>query len=222
MTKYFEVLRRDGPARMGKLLSEPQIGTPGRIGKGDFLSAGSVYGYASMEEAAIAGKALLRGKKLAIMPYVPSPLRSEPALDLPAFETEGPKGVLVHPFSSKPPQEADVYVLGNAGALNNPRDMVAALVDVREMISPDSALYAPALATPANLALLVYLGVDLVDGRAWLPTHFGGSIIPAMAPGRTWIFEIFPAAARTARRWPQAEWKQTGKQELRPWPLTTC
>jgi hypothetical protein len=31
MTKYFEVLRRDGPARMGKLLTEPQISTPALI-----------------------------------------------------------------------------------------------------------------------------------------------------------------------------------------------
>jgi archaeosine synthase alpha-subunit len=32
------------------------------------------------------------------------------------------------------------------------------------MTPPDTALYAPALATPANLALLVYLGIDLLDG----------------------------------------------------------
>ena len=29
MTKYFEVVRRDGPARMGKLLLERSISTPG-------------------------------------------------------------------------------------------------------------------------------------------------------------------------------------------------
>ena len=51
-----------------------------------------------------------------------------------------------------------------AGALKNPRDLVAAIVSVREKIAPDTALYAPALATPANLALLVYLGIDLLDG----------------------------------------------------------
>jgi archaeosine synthase len=31
------------------------------------------------------------------------------------------------------------------------------------MIPPDAALYAPAMATPANLAFLIYLGIDLVD-----------------------------------------------------------
>ena len=167
MTKYFEVLRRDGPARMGKLLFGRQISTPALISKDDYVSAGSVYSYASLEEAINAAKALRDPddlEKLAIMPYVPAALHSEPALELPPLETSGPKGIMVHPFREKEPENADVYVLGNAGALKNPRDLVAAVVGVRERIAPDAALYAPAIATPANLALLVYLGIDLLDG----------------------------------------------------------
>jgi len=164
MTKYFEVVRRDGPARMGKLLTEPQISTPALITKDNYVSAGSVYSFASLPDAINAAEALKGQKKLAILPYVPSALRSEPALELPPLELAGPKGVLVHPFSAKEPENADVYVLGSGGALKNPRDLVAAIVGVREMTPPDTALYAPALATPANLALLVYLGIDLLDG----------------------------------------------------------
>ncbi len=164
MTKYFEVLRRDGPARMGKLLSERQISAPALITKDDYVSAGSVYSYASLPDAIKAGEALRGQNKLAILPYVPAALRSEPALDLPAQELAGPKGVMVHPFSARKPENADVYVLGSAGALKNPRDLVAAIVGAREMTQPDTALYAPTLATPANLALLVYLGIDLLDG----------------------------------------------------------
>ncbi len=164
MTKYFEVVRRDGPARMGKLLLEPQISTPALITKDDFVSAGSVYSYASLPDAINAAEALRDLKKLAILPYVPAALRSEPALELPPQELAGPKGVMVHPNSSKEPEKADVYVLGSAGALKNPRDLVAAIVRVREKVAPDTALYAPALATPANLGLLVYLGLDLMDG----------------------------------------------------------
>ncbi|HNX08694.1 MAG TPA: archaeosine synthase subunit alpha [Methanothrix sp.] len=163
MTKYFEVLRRDGPARMGKLLFEQQISTPAMISKDDYISAGSVYGYASMDEALRAAGELREQKKLVIMPYVPSALRFEPAAELPPMDISGPKGVMVHPFSSKMPEKADVYVLGNASALKNPRDLVAAITGVREAIVPDTALYAPALATPANLALLIYLGLDLLD-----------------------------------------------------------
>ena len=92
MTKYFEVLRRDGPARLGKLLIERQISTPALISKDDYISAGSVYSYASLDEAMQAAAALKGSKKLAIAPYVPAALRSEPALELPPLETAGPKG----------------------------------------------------------------------------------------------------------------------------------
>ena len=163
MTKYFETVRRDGPARMGKLQSMQQISTPALISKDDYVSAGSVFSYATIQDAIAAGEALREHKKLAILPYVPSALRSEPALELPPQELTGPKGVMVHPFSAKEPEKADVYVLANASSLKNPRDLVAAVVSVRNAIAPDTALYAPALATPANLALLVYLGIDLFD-----------------------------------------------------------
>ena len=164
MTKYFEVLRRDGPARMGKLLLERQISTPALISRDDYVTAGSVYSYSSLEEAVSAGEALTSQKKLIFPAYVPAALRSEPALELPPLDTDGPKGLLVHPFSIHQPEKADVYALGSAAALNNPRDLVAAVTGLREKIAPDTALYAPALATPANLALLVYLGMDLLDG----------------------------------------------------------
>ena len=167
MTKYFEVLRRDGPARMGKLLLNRKISTPAVITPDDYMSAGSVYSYDSLEEAIAAQESLKERndqKKLAILPYVPAALHSEPALELPAMDLDGPKGVLVHPFSEKTPQDADVYLMGNAGSLKNPRDLVKAIISTRDKTAPDSALYAPALATPANLALLVYLGIDLIDG----------------------------------------------------------
>jgi archaeosine synthase len=163
MTKYFEVVRRDGPARMGKLLLERSISTPGFIMGDDYVTAGSVYSYASVDEAILAQETLKGQKKLDVLPYVPAALHSEPALELPTVETDGPKGVLVHPFSEIKPQNADVYVLGNAGTIKNPRDLVKAVINVRNMTQADTALYAPALATPANLALLVYLGLDLLD-----------------------------------------------------------
>jgi archaeosine synthase len=164
MTKYFEILRRDGPARMGKLLLNKQISTPGVITPDDYLSAGSIYSYESLDEAIAIQEELKDQKKLAILPYVPSALHSEPALELPAMDLDGPKGLLVHPFREKTPEGADVYLMGNAGSLKNPRDLVKAIIGVRDKTAPDSALYAPALDTPANLALLVYLGIDLIDG----------------------------------------------------------
>ncbi len=104
MTQYFEVLRRDGPARLGKLLLDRQIGTPNLLEQEDYVSVGSIFDYGSVEDAIIASKSLnLRSngqKRLVIMPYVPSALHYEPTLQLhlPQTEIEGPKGVVVHPF----------------------------------------------------------------------------------------------------------------------------
>ena len=103
MTKYFEVLRRDGPARMGKLLLERQISTPALISKDDYVTAGSVYSYSSLEEAISAGEALLSQKKLIFPAYVPAALRAEPALKLRPLEKDGPNGLMVHPCSIQKP-----------------------------------------------------------------------------------------------------------------------
>jgi archaeosine synthase len=163
MTKYFEVLKRDGPARMGKLLLERQISTPALITGDDYISAGSIYSYTSIDEALKVVEAYRGQKTLTIMPYVPAPLHQEPAFALPPIEIDGPKGVMAHPFSMDLPEKADVYVLGKAGTLKNPRDLVKAMIAVRNKTPADTALYAPALATPSNLALLIYLGIDLLD-----------------------------------------------------------
>ncbi len=174
MTRHFEVLRRDGPARLGRLLLERQISTPSLIGSGDYVFAGSIFSYSSIEEAMKTAEEFKGQKKLAIMPYVPSALHSEPSIQLPKMEIEGPKGVVIHPFSKERPEDADVYILSSAGSLRNPRDFINAIIGVRNKIPSDTALYAPALATPANLSMLVYLGIDLLDTtRVVADAYFG-------------------------------------------------
>lgn len=60
--------------------------------------------------------------------------------------------------------DADIVVLAAAVRFrDNPRGLTEALLRARKCANPDSALYVPALATPKNLSLLVYAGVDLVD-----------------------------------------------------------
>lgn len=174
MTRYFEVLKRDGPARLGKLLLERKISTPALITGDDYVSCGSIFRYASLEEVAGAAAALKGQKKLAIAPHVPAGLHFEPTVKLPPTEVDGPKGVVVHAFSQEEPEGADVYVLASAGCLRNPRDLVRAVVGARERTPADTALFAPALATPANLGFLVYLGIDLIDStRAVADAYFG-------------------------------------------------
>jgi len=60
--------------------------------------------------------------------------------------------------------DADVVVLAGAARFrDDPRGLTKALLEARALANPDSALYVPALATPTNVSLLVYAGVDLVD-----------------------------------------------------------
>jgi archaeosine synthase len=175
VTKYFEVLRRDGPARLGRLTLEKTIDTPGIISREDYVSAGSIFEFRSLEEAVDASARHSEEKeKMVVPPYVPSALHSEPPCSAPSMETRGPKGFVIHPLFDECPEKADVYILSCAGALKNPRDIVSALVRARNEVPSDTAIYAPALATPSNLAFLTYLGADLVDTtRARIDGYYG-------------------------------------------------
>ncbi|MBN1323960.1 MAG: DUF5591 domain-containing protein [Methanotrichaceae archaeon] len=153
MTRYFEVLRRDGPGRLGRLRALGEISTPTILGKGEYLQNKSAFDGAEGDDA----------EGIRVLPYVPSSKILQPSMkiSIPGVEA-GPSAFVTSPYQ-RPAVSADIYILEGAGTIQRGRDLVRAILAIREMIAPDSALYAPALATPANLALLVYLGVDLVD-----------------------------------------------------------
>jgi len=163
MTKYFEVVKRDGPARLGRLLLENTISTPSLLSHDDYISLGSIFSYGSIDQAIRASKSLKGLKKLAVMPYVASSIHTEPVIRLPKTEIIGPKGIVIHPFSEDELEKADVYIISSAGSLRRAKDLTSAVLNAKYKIASDTALYAPALATPANLAFLIYLGIDLVD-----------------------------------------------------------
>ena len=61
-------------------------------------------------------------------------------------------------------EATEVVILSNlADTVRNPREFVRRLKEAREDAGYARLLYAPGLATPANLALLAYCGMDLVD-----------------------------------------------------------
>ena len=61
-------------------------------------------------------------------------------------------------------QEAEVVALADAVAyLRRPKDFVAAVIDLRRAMGYRRLLYVAGIATPSNLAILVYASVDLVD-----------------------------------------------------------
>jgi len=159
MTEYFEVHERDGAARIGELrLSEP-VTTPALAD--DLLAdAGSEW---RCERAMPDGDESV----LTILPHrglpagTPEEVAEAFAPDYP--EVDYPNAVVVSRDTASD-FGADAYVLSGAQRLvGHAAAFVEGTIDVRETLPPDSALYLPGVATPANVATLVSAGVDLLD-----------------------------------------------------------
>ncbi|NMX21137.1 tRNA-ribosyltransferase [ANME-1 cluster archaeon GoMg4] len=149
MTKFYEVRKRDGAARLGFLsLNGKKKQTPLLL-RVDSLSAGEeVIKVIHVEEANF------------------TDLFKEDLWDVPRGAVLLPE---VHPLFTKmeeaiPSLCVDCYVLSFASAmLYSSRAFVRRIIDARNAIPPDVALWVPAIATAENAALLFYMGVDVID-----------------------------------------------------------
>lgn len=165
MTDHFEVTARDGPARLGEVRLSDPIRTPALLG--DRLSdAGSEW---------IADQDPPDGdpSTLTILPHRALPAGIAPEVaDAFAPATRDvayPSAVVVAPQTAGD-YGADAYVLsGASGYVGHAAAFVDAILRTRDAIPADTALYLPGVATPANAAMLVYTGVDLLDSdRAYI------------------------------------------------------
>ena len=165
MSKIFEVIHRDAAARIGKLILDREISTPAIIKvyekEPPFVDSGSLWKKIEIHEPGL--------KKIVILPHKSLPLHTREELIKEIQEGVQPStkwastGTVVHPFTCEYPAR-DLYVLGAAKQLENkPRELVESIIRLKENTRADALLYAPALASPENLCMLVYLGVDLVD-----------------------------------------------------------
>ncbi|MHC1636134.1 MAG: archaeosine synthase subunit alpha [Candidatus Methanospirareceae archaeon] len=147
MSKFYEVKRRDGAARLGKLLLDEERETPLLIN----LS----------REA---------DKKISRFVYHPE---DEGVFEGLLKEEETPRGTLllpdIHPLAPKmkevlPSLKVDFFILSfSSDMLKNPSNFVRRIIDARNSIPPDVALWVPGVATPENISILIYAGVDVID-----------------------------------------------------------
>ena len=159
MTDYFEVHEHDGAARIGELRLSESIRTPTLAD--DFVTdAGSLW---PEDRETPEGSE----DELTILPHrgLPSGTPEEVAE---AFGPEYPDvdfpSAAVISADTAEDFGADAYVLsGGQGFVGHGQAFVDAIVQTRESIPADTALYLSGVATPANVATLVYAGVDLVD-----------------------------------------------------------
>jgi len=159
MTEYFEVLERDGAARRAELRLADPVSTPALAG--DVIEdAGSLWP---------ADRDLPEGSedRLTVLPHRAFPAGTDERVQE-SFAVEYPD--VDYPNAAVVTAEtaadfgADCYVLSGApGVVGHGSAFVEAAIGVREAIPDDAALYAPGVATPRNVATLVYAGVDLVD-----------------------------------------------------------
>ena len=159
MTEYFEIHGRDGAARRGELRLSDPVSTPAVVD--DVLEDGGSRWHEDQP------RPTGDGSRLTILPHRALPPGTEPPIEE-AFAVEYPdvgfpSAAVVSP-STADDYGADAYVLSNAGGYaGHAEAFVAALLSVRRAIPDDTALYAPAVATPANVATLAYAGIDLFD-----------------------------------------------------------
>ncbi|WP_458188106.1 archaeosine synthase subunit alpha [Haladaptatus sp. NG-WS-4] len=159
MTDYFEVHDRDGAARIGELRLTESVPTPGLVD--DVLDdAGSLW----FQE-----RDLPEGdeSKLTVLPHRAFPSGTDEevmesfAVDYP--DVEFPSAAVIAPETAAN-FDTDAYVLSGArGFVGHGAGFREAIVETREAIPSDSALLLSGVATPRNVATLVYAGVDLVD-----------------------------------------------------------
>ncbi|WP_135821218.1 archaeosine synthase subunit alpha [Halostella litorea] len=174
MTDYFEVHERDGPARVAELRLDDPVTTPALVDEAD--RAGDASGGDRVNRILADAGSLWTadrdlpegdGAALTVLPHRAFPsgtadeVQESFAVDHP--EVDYPNAAVVSPDTADD-FGADAYVVSGAqGFVGHGEAFRDAVVDVREAVPADAALYLPGVATPGNVATLAYAGVDLVD-----------------------------------------------------------
>ena len=159
MTEFFEVHERDGPARVAELRLTDSLTTPALCDE-VLRDAGSLW---SAERDTPKGDPA----SLTVLPHrgVPAgtPEEVNEAFAASPPDIDAPSAAVIATGTSAD-RGTDAYVLSGApGLVGHARAFVETIVEVKESIPADGALYLPGVATPANAALLAYAGVDLFD-----------------------------------------------------------
>lgn len=160
----YEVLSRCGMSRVGRLsLGETELVTPNV-----FFIRGKGWPTASYAGAFLAARRGARSLAVdGLPPGKPPPLLARPiSMEEVAFPSQEEQGDIA--FVSDPKAAAgtntEVVALQNAVEyLRYPKRYAHSVQALREAAGYQRAIYAPLLATPSNLPILTYCGIDLVD-----------------------------------------------------------
>ncbi|WP_254862030.1 archaeosine synthase subunit alpha [Halovivax gelatinilyticus] len=159
MTEFFEIHARDGAARLGELRLRESHPTPALVD--DLLDdAGSTW---------VGDREQPTGdpSTLTVLPHRAFPGGTAPEVRdsfAPEYpDVDFPAAAVV---SSESPADhgTDAYVVSDAQSIRgHGAAFTEAIVAVREAVPADTALVLSGIATPRNVSLLAYAGVDAVD-----------------------------------------------------------
>ncbi|QFU82792.1 archaeosine synthase subunit alpha [Natronorubrum aibiense] len=162
MTDYFEVHARDGAARVGELRLESPLTTPALVD--DILEdAGSLW--SADRDVPESDNATLT-----VLPHRAFPGGTAPevqesfAVDYPDVDYPS---VAVVSSEHATDHGTDAYAVSDVQSITgHGAALVEAVVNTRKAIPADTALLFSGVATPRNVAVLAYAGVDLFDETA--------------------------------------------------------
>lgn len=151
--KFFEVRRRDGAARLGLFMES--IPTPAALKIQQLKELLNDIKYKYKLLPLRIPKEVFQNYKIYKDIYRSAYKKDEAIKEQVA---------VIHPLCIEKRDEAWLYIIGSAIQLNgDARAFIDTVIQIRETIPADAALYAPALATPENAAILIYCGIDLID-----------------------------------------------------------
>ncbi|WP_114576961.1 archaeosine synthase subunit alpha [Saliphagus sp. LR7] len=195
MTDYFEVHARDGPARLGELRLDPPLATPATVGD-RLADAGSLW--ADEREVPEGSEG-----ELTVLPHrglpggTPEEVRESFSVEYP--DVEYPSAAVIS--SASPEAHAvDAYLLSDGQSIvGHGASFVSGIVSVREAIQPDTLLVLSGVATPRNVATLVYAGVDAVDAARATAEGTRGRYLTTEGDRRLSDLEELPCACPACR-----------------------
>ncbi len=161
MTEYFEVLDRDGAARLGELRLSSSVRTPALLDD-VIVDSGSLW--TSKNEVPEGSD-----DQLTVLPHrsLPAGTREEvrEAFATEAVDVEFPAAAVISSESSRE-LGVDVYILSDAsGFVGHGEGFKNAILRTKNALPADTALMVSGVATPLNVATLAYAGVDAVDAK---------------------------------------------------------
>lgn len=172
---YFEVKERDGPGRTGELRMGGESAETPLLA--EHTRAGVLLGEILLKESGTAYHPAVGDTA----PDYPSPLRADERVlaeleersttaaspEHVAATVHGGEDVGLRRRAASALEGFPLLILGSAPALDaSPRKLSNVVPAVREAARPDAAIYAPGLALPWSVPLLIYAGIDLLDDSA--------------------------------------------------------